>query len=62
MNAKFEYEMIKFPAPSLADEQGVLVIGGDLEPERLLAAYSRSLCPLVSHAQESPGVAKKLLQ
>ena len=51
MNAKFEHEMIEFPNPSLANEQGLLAVGGDLEPETLLAAYSRGVFPWYSEDQ-----------
>lgn len=34
-----------FPPPHLADENGVLAIGGDLSPERLRLAYSEGIFP-----------------
>ncbi|WP_419418890.1 leucyl/phenylalanyl-tRNA--protein transferase [Legionella sp. D16C41] len=34
-----------FPDPESADDQGLLAIGGDLSPERLLAAYSQGIFP-----------------
>jgi leucyl/phenylalanyl-tRNA---protein transferase len=34
-----------FPAPSEADSDGLLAIGGDLRPERLLAAYGQGIFP-----------------
>ena len=34
-----------FPAPGRAQEDGVLAVGGDLRPERLLAAYRRGIFP-----------------
>lgn len=34
-----------FPDPSTADEDGLVAIGGDLEPERLLSAYSKGIFP-----------------
>lgn len=34
-----------FPPPHLADPDGLLAIGGDLTPERLLLAYSSGLFP-----------------
>jgi len=43
--------MIAFPAPSLANEQGLLAAGGDLEPETLLAAYSQGIFPWYSEGQ-----------
>jgi len=38
-------ETIALPDPRLADEDGLLAIGGDLRPERLLLAYSRGVFP-----------------
>lgn len=34
-----------FPHPSLADDDGLLAVGGDLSTERLLAAYSNGIFP-----------------
>lgn len=34
-----------FPSPELAEENGLLAIGGDLSPERLLLAYSLGIFP-----------------
>ncbi|MBI3181907.1 MAG: leucyl/phenylalanyl-tRNA--protein transferase [Myxococcales bacterium] len=34
-----------FPAPQLADDSGLLAIGGDLSARRLLAAYSQGIFP-----------------
>jgi len=36
---------ISFPPPELANEDGLLAIGGDLRPERLLAAYRQGIFP-----------------
>lgn len=36
---------ISFPPPELANEDGILAIGGDLSTERLLLAYSLGLFP-----------------
>jgi len=36
---------LTFPHPSLADKDGLLAIGGDLSPERLLNAYSNGIFP-----------------
>jgi leucyl/phenylalanyl-tRNA---protein transferase len=38
-------EEIVFPDPSLADDTGLLAVGGDLSHERLLAAYSLGIFP-----------------
>jgi len=43
---------IEFPDPSLADEDGLLAYGGNLEPETLLAAYSKGIFPWFS--EENP--------
>jgi leucyl/phenylalanyl-tRNA--protein transferase len=34
-----------FPNPSLADPEGLLVVGGNLEPETLLSAYQQGIFP-----------------
>ena len=34
-----------FPDPNAADDEGLLAIGGDLTPERLLYAYERGIFP-----------------
>jgi len=39
---------IELPSPEQADADGLLAIGGDLEPETLLAAYSRGIFPWYS--------------
>jgi leucyl/phenylalanyl-tRNA--protein transferase len=36
---------IAFPDPALAEEDGLLAVGGDLRPERLLAAYALGIFP-----------------
>lgn len=38
-----------FPHPSLANEDGILAIGGDLSPERLLLAYQNGIFPWFSY-------------
>ncbi len=37
-----------FPDPELAEEEGIIAIGGDLSPERLIAAYSCGIFPWYS--------------
>jgi len=37
-----------FPDPSLAHEEGILAVGGDLRPERLLLAYEMGIFPWYS--------------
>ena len=44
--------MIEFPDPSQANEDGLLAAGGNLEPETLLAAYSKGIFPWFS--EDSP--------
>ena len=39
---------LAFPPPDLADESGLLAVGGDLRPERLLLAYSLGIFPWYS--------------
>lgn len=41
-------EELIFPPPSLAHEEGILAIGGDLKPERLLLAYEMGIFPWYS--------------
>ena len=42
---KLDEDNIWFPAPELAEENGLLAVGGDLSPERLLLAYSHGIFP-----------------
>jgi len=44
--------MIEFPDPSLATEDGLLAVGGNLDSETLLAAYSKGVFPWFS--EDSP--------
>lgn len=44
-------EEIVFPDPELAEENGLLAIGGDLSVPRLLAAYSRGIFPWYSEGE-----------
>lgn len=41
-------EQLVFPHPSLADDDGLLAIGGDLSTERLLLAYQHGIFPWFS--------------
>jgi len=38
-------EKIEFPNPALADEDGIVAVGGNLSPEVLVAAYSKGIFP-----------------
>ncbi len=42
---------IIFPAPDLAEPDGLLAIGGDLSPTRLLAAYQQGIFPWYSEGE-----------
>ncbi|PIF02894.1 MAG: leucyl/phenylalanyl-tRNA--protein transferase [Desulfococcus sp.] len=45
-------EQPAFPPPHLADASGLLAVGGDLRPERLLAAYRAGIFPW--YGEEEP--------
>lgn len=45
-------DQLIFPHPSLADEDGLLAVGGDLSSERLLLAYQHAIFPWFS--EETP--------
>ena len=38
-------DRIEFPNPNFADEDGIVAVGGDLSPKRLLLAYRKGLFP-----------------
>lgn len=42
---------LAFPVPEHADPSGLLAVGGDLEPERLLLAYSLGIFPWYEQGQ-----------
>ncbi len=42
---------ISFPSPNLANEDGILAIGGDLSQHRLLLAYSMGIFPWFSEGE-----------
>ncbi len=44
-------EQAVFPPPELAEESGLLAVGGDLSPQRLLAAYAAGIFPWFSEGQ-----------
>src|SRR5690606_18371007 len=39
---------LRFPEPTLAEPDGLLAVGGDLRPERLLLAYQHGIFPWYS--------------
>jgi len=41
-------DQIHFPSPNLAEDNGLLAIGGDLRPDRLISAYSQGIFPWFS--------------
>lgn len=45
---KLDDNRIVFPDPGLADPDGLLAIGGDLRPERLILAYKKGIFPWFS--------------
>lgn len=45
-------EEIWFPPPESAEESGLLAVGGDLSPERLLLAYSNGIFPWFNEDQD----------
>ncbi len=47
-----EKEKIYFPRPELAQENGLLAVGGDLSIERLLLAYSNGIFPWYNKGEE----------
>lgn len=44
-------ESISFPPPQMAREDGLLAVGGDLSPERLLLAYHLGIFPWYSRGE-----------
>ena len=49
---RLDSRSLAFPSPNLADADGLLAIGGDFHPDRLLSAYSQGIFPwMVSHGQ-----------
>ncbi len=44
-------DVVYFPEPNLADEDGLLAVGGDLSSERLMLAYSKGIFPWFNDGQ-----------
>lgn len=42
---QLEADSVRFPNPALAESDGLLAIGGDLKPERLIVAYRNGIFP-----------------
>jgi leucyl/phenylalanyl-tRNA--protein transferase len=42
-----------FPDPRAAEPEGLLAVGGDLSPERVLQAYAHGIFPWFSNGQPS---------
>lgn len=42
---QLDTQSVSFPDPALAEPDGLLAIGGDLRPERLMAAYRQGIFP-----------------
>lgn len=42
---QLDLHSISFPDPALAEPDGLLAVGGDLRPERLMAAYQQGIFP-----------------
>ncbi|HWK58908.1 MAG TPA: leucyl/phenylalanyl-tRNA--protein transferase [Parapedobacter sp.] len=45
---QLDAQSVSFPDPALAEPDGLLAIGGDLRPERLMAAYGQGIFPWYS--------------
>jgi len=45
---RLDEQDLRFPDPALADPDGLLAVGGDLRPERLLLAYRHGIFPWYS--------------
>ncbi|MGB3545881.1 MAG: leucyl/phenylalanyl-tRNA--protein transferase, partial [Saprospiraceae bacterium] len=44
-------DKLDFPDPRLAEAEGIIAVGGDLRPERLLTAYAKGIFPWYSDPQ-----------
>ena len=44
-------DVFDFPSANLANKDGLLAIGGDLSPERLIIAYSSGIFPWYSEGE-----------
>lgn len=48
---EFLTEKLRFPDPESASRQGLLAVGGDLKPERLMLAYNSGIFPWYSEGE-----------
>ncbi len=51
---RLDDDWLGFPPPERADESGLLAVGGDLRPERLLNAYKAGIFPWFSEEDDLP--------
>lgn len=49
---QLDNRLLWFPHPSLAEESGLLAVGGDLEPNRILTAYQWGIFPWYNPGEE----------
>lgn len=49
---RLDENQISFPAPTLAEPEGLLAVGGDLSVERLLLAYTHGIFPWYNPGEE----------
>lgn len=45
MSAPFYTDRYPFPDPRTADAEGLVAVGGDLDPRRILSAYAQGIFP-----------------
>ena len=45
MSSRYFTDRFPFPDPREADPEGLVVYGGDLNPQRVLAAYAQGIFP-----------------
>ena len=53
---------LAFPHPLQAEDRGLLAVGGDLSPERLLLAYSNGIFPWYSEVPAALSSSTSILQ
>ena len=45
----YPFRDINFPDPRLADDEGLVAVGGDLKPDMLITAYTQGIFPWSSN-------------